>query len=186
RMNEFEHAKVYWSPSTTAHIVYGAILDKFVLLNGATYFGLPLTDETGVPGYYGRKSEFQKATIYWSSPTGANEVRGEIRNKWLAVGGPARFGLPTSDELDTGVSNGKYNAFQYVNIYFSPSTDTHEVHGAIRDKYLTPEPGGAGGHLGPLGLPTTDEYYAGASTFKNDFEHGNITWTSAGGTQISF
>ena len=103
RMNDFERAQVYWSPGTGARIVYGAILVKYKELtaNSTDYsvFGLPITDETAVPGYYGRKTELSGATIYWSGYTGAHEVRGAIRGKWLAAGGPARFGLPTSDEM---------------------------------------------------------------------------------------
>jgi len=176
RMNTFTAAHIYWSPGTGAHEVHGLILVKYIeLVNGAGYntFGLPVTDETSVPGYYGRKTEFQGTTIYWSGNTGAHEVRGAIRGKWLAAGGPARFGLPTSDETDApGVVDGRYSTFQAAHVYWSPTTNAHEVHGAILAKYLS-----EGASQSSLGLPTSDEYYAGGSMYVNNFQHGYIRWT---------
>ena len=169
---------------TGARIVYGAILVKYKELtaNSTDYsvFGLPTTDETAVPGYYGRKTEFQGTTIYWSDYTGAHEVRGAIRGKWLAAGGPARFGLPTSDEMPApgATSGARYSTFQAAHVYWSPGTGAREVHGAILAKYLSPE---VGGSAGALGLPTSDEYYAGGSMYINNFLHGYIRWTPTTG-----
>jgi len=187
RMSQFRFANVYWSPSTSVHIIYGAILTKFVAM-GAAPFGLPVTDLFSVPGVAGaQECDLERGRLYNSTNLviGAHEVHGAILAKYLSFGGPSWCGVPTSDELDAipGVL-AKYNTFQYANFYWSPATDTHEVHGAIRDKYLAAPPGGAGGPAGSLGLPTTDEYYAGGWTYRNDFQHGNITWTPAGGTLV--
>ncbi|MHB1326129.1 MAG: N-acetylmuramoyl-L-alanine amidase [Thermoleophilia bacterium] len=186
RMNTFERAHIYWSTGTGAHEVHGAILDRYKqMVNptgaGANYssFGLPTTDETGVPGYAsGRKTELAGATIYWSGTTGAHEVHGAIRDKWLVSGGPASwFGLPTSDETNvTGVAGAKYNQFQGANIYWSSATGPHEVHGAIRARYQA-----ASGPAGALALPTSDEYNANTSIRKNNFQHGYISWNPSAG-----
>ena len=186
RMSQFQNAHVYWSPGTGAHIVYGAILDRYKQMvdplgAGANYsrFGLPTTDETSVPGYTsGRKTELQGATIYWSAATGAHEVHGAIRDKWLAAGGPAGFvGLPTSDEMN--VAEGYRSQVQPVpgaNIYWSATTGAHEVHGAILAKYLTLDPAA-------LGLPTTDETSVPgyASGRKTELSGGTIYWSAGTG-----
>ena len=64
-----------------------AISDKYAQLGGATGFlGAQISAETdAING--GRKQEFQNGTIYWHSRTGAFEVHGAIRLRWLALGG---------------------------------------------------------------------------------------------------
>src|SRR5687768_17194150 len=59
-------------------------------------------------------------------------------------------GAPTADVDAAGA--GFLRSFVNADIYFSPQTGAHEVHGAIRDKYNA-----LGGAAGPLGLPLTDE-----------------------------
>ena len=159
--------------------MHGAILAKYLALNPAA-LGLPTTDETSVPGYTsGRKTELPGATIYWSAATGAHEVHGAIRDKWLAAGGPAGFvGLPTSDEQNvTGVTGAKYNQFQGANIYWSATTGAHEVHGAILAKYIN-----YGGSASVLGMPVTDEYGSGSGR-RSDFQGGYIYWDARSGAQ---
>ncbi|MFA5810482.1 MAG: hypothetical protein WC935_09175, partial [Thermoleophilia bacterium] len=180
KWNQFQYANIYWSAATTAHEMHGDILTKYLALGPAT-FGLPTTDETGVPGYGpGRKSELTGATIYWSGVTGAYEVHGDIRGKWLAMGGPARFGMPTSDEQDvSGVLGAKWSQFQSANIYWSLTTGAHEVHGAILAKYLV-----LGGPAGTLNRPISDEYSFGSGR-RSDFVGGNIYWDALVGAQAT-
>ncbi|MHB1325013.1 MAG: YCF48-related protein [Thermoleophilia bacterium] len=191
RYNDFEHAQIYWSPSTGTAIVYGLILAEYktIVLNmGYDYYGLPIADEGPVPGFAaGRKTELQKqnAAIYWSSTTGAHEVRGAIRGKWLAVGGPARFGLPIQKEEVAPGGIGQYSIFSGgfsgpARVYWSSATGAHEVHGAILDKYISLGESGSS----QTGLPLTDEYNYGGSTKVNDFQHGVIWWTSYWGAQV--
>jgi uncharacterized protein with LGFP repeats len=180
KWSQFQSANIYWSLTTGAHEVHGAILVKYLEL-GPAACGLPTTDETGVPGYGpSRKSELLNCTIYWSGVTGAHEVRGGIRGKWMAMGGAARFGLPTGDEQDVaGVAGGKWSQFQGGNIYWSLGTGAHEVHGAILAKYLD-----SGGPASVLNLPTSDEYSSGSGR-RNDFLGGKIEWSASVGTQVT-
>ncbi len=70
RMNTFQGGAIYWSPSTGAHVVYGAILAKYNSIGGpASFLGLPITDELGFPG--GRVSYFQHGRIVWTPSGGA-------------------------------------------------------------------------------------------------------------------
>jgi uncharacterized protein with LGFP repeats len=72
RMNTFQGGVIYWSPSTGAHVVYGAILDKYNSIGAAASFlGLPITDELQFGN--GRISYFQHGRIVWT-PTGGAHV----------------------------------------------------------------------------------------------------------------
>jgi len=74
RMNTFQDGAIYWSPSTGAHVVYGAIGGLYNSLGGPTSFlGLPISDELGIPG--GRVSYFQNGRkIVWTPQGGAYAV----------------------------------------------------------------------------------------------------------------
>ncbi|MDQ0769734.1 uncharacterized protein with LGFP repeats/peptidoglycan/xylan/chitin deacetylase (PgdA/CDA1 family) [Pseudarthrobacter defluvii] len=152
--NDFARGTIYWSPGTGAHEVHGAIRGRYLALGGPTgYLGFPLTDETNVPGAAGQYNDFARGTIYWSAGTGAHEVHGAIRGRYLELGGPAGFfGFPVTDETATPGAVGQYNDFARGTIYWSPATGAHEVHGAVRGRYLE-----LGGPSGALGFPATDE-----------------------------
>jgi hypothetical protein len=73
RYNVFEGGSVYWSPSTGAHEVHGAIRDKYAELGWeAGELGYPTSDEQAVTG--GRRSEFQHGAITWTAQTNTTTV----------------------------------------------------------------------------------------------------------------
>jgi len=102
-----------------------------------------------------------------------------IDDKYAQLGGPGGFlGRPFdagagSNEMDTPGGHGRCRDFDNGSIYWSPQTQAHEVHGAIRLKWAS-----LGGVRGFLGFPTTDELGTpdGHGRF-NHFEHGSIYWT---------
>jgi hypothetical protein len=70
RYNHFEGGSVYWSPSTGAHVVEGAIRGRWAALGWErSYLGYPTSDEYAVPG--GRRTDFQGGSITWNAATGA-------------------------------------------------------------------------------------------------------------------
>ena len=76
RYNHFAGAygsSIYWSPSTGAHEVYGAIRARWA---GQGWergrLGYPVSGEYAVPG--GRQSDFQGGSIRWTAATGATQV----------------------------------------------------------------------------------------------------------------
>jgi LGFP repeat len=77
RYNHFERGSIYWSPTTGAHLVYGAIRDLWASLGweqGA--LGLPTSDEQDVPGAPGaRRSVFEGGEITWSPASGARVTK---------------------------------------------------------------------------------------------------------------
>jgi len=113
-----------------------AISDKYAQLGGASGFlGSAVTAE--VPAANGGlQQEFQNGTICWHPSTGAFEVHGSIRARWLAMGGTSSIpGYPTTNEQTTPDGIGRYNHFQNGSIYWTPATGAHEVYGAIRARW---------------------------------------------------
>jgi uncharacterized protein with LGFP repeats len=159
RYNHFSgNASIYWSPATGAHAIGGAIRDKWAAFGWETNLGYPTTDETTGPDGVGRYNDFShpdSASIYFTVGTGAHAIQGDIRKKWLAVGGVTFLGYPSTDESTTPDGIGRYNHFHLAagdaSVYWTPSTGAHEIHGGIRDKWAS-----MGWETGP-GYPTTDE-----------------------------
>lgn len=73
RYNHFEHGSIYWGPQTGAHLVYGAIRDKWASLGWEQGgLGLPVSDEEDVPGAPGaRRNRFEGGEITWTPSGGA-------------------------------------------------------------------------------------------------------------------
>lgn len=64
----FERGSIYWSPSTGAHEVHGAIRDRWSQLGWEVgVLGYPTSDEYAVPT--GRRSDFQRGSITWNATT---------------------------------------------------------------------------------------------------------------------
>jgi hypothetical protein len=116
---EFQGARMYHRQGAPkAFEVHGDILAKYLALGGPTRCGFPVSDESDIrngTAVIGKLSEFESCTIYWSGGTGAWEVHGDIRQKYLDMGGPlGDLGFPISDEGDipnlAGI--GRYGCFQ--------------------------------------------------------------------------
>ncbi len=83
RFNHFAGGSVYWTPTTDAQAIRGAIRETWARLGwerGA--LGYPVTNELGAPDGRGRFNHFERGSVYWTSTTGAHEVRGAIRAYW--------------------------------------------------------------------------------------------------------
>jgi uncharacterized protein with LGFP repeats len=102
-----------------------------------------------------------------------------IGSYYSHLGGATSF-LGVSVGGEYSVPGGTAQNFQNGRIYYSPLTGAHAVHGAILDRYLV-----AGGPLGRLGLPTTDELTTpdGLGRFNHFIGSGgsSIYWTPATG-----
>jgi hypothetical protein len=73
RMNTFQGGTIYFSGSTGAHVVYGAIGAKYMSLGGPTSFlGLPTGDEQSIPG--GRACYYQHGKILLTAQGGMQVV----------------------------------------------------------------------------------------------------------------
>ncbi|WP_282777720.1 MULTISPECIES: esterase [unclassified Nocardia] len=90
--------------------VSGSILEKYNAVGGVTSpLGEPTGESQDAPGG-GTMQAFEGGAIYSSPDTGAHIVWGEIRDAWMANGGPGgKLGYPTSDEMD--IAGGKQSDF---------------------------------------------------------------------------
>lgn len=181
RVEEFAGGQIYWSLTTGAHEIHGAIEVEYVgIVHGPQNYGLPTTDETTTPDGIGRFNHFSGGeSIYWTPTDGAHAVYGAIRANWAATGwerGP--LGYPTRDEsTDTLAPNEQVQTFDHGQEFWLLSTGAHEVHGAILTEYLA----SAGGPV-TFGLPLTDEVTAPDRVGRfNHFEGGSIYWTPTTG-----
>jgi uncharacterized protein with LGFP repeats len=177
--NHFKNGSIYWSPSTGAHEIHGAIRDKWASLGWeAGGLGYPTSDHSASTDGVGAFSHFQNGSIYWSPSTGAHEIHGDIRDKWNRLAAERGFlGYPITDHLPAPDGIGFYVTFQHGAIYFSPSTGSHEVHGDILTKWAA-----LSLERGLLGYPTSDELVTpdGAGRY-NSFERGSIYWSPSTG-----
>jgi beta-N-acetylhexosaminidase len=103
-------ASIYWTPSTGAWSVQGAIRAHWAALGWELGpLGYPTSDETGVPDGIGRFTTFGGSggsAVYWTSATDAHEVQGAIYQRWLTTGGATgSLGYPVSDEY--AISGGR-------------------------------------------------------------------------------
>jgi hypothetical protein len=72
RFNHFQGGSIYWTPTTGAHEVHGAIRDKWEAIGWErSFLGYPISDEMNTPNGQGRVSQFQHGNITWSQSTGA-------------------------------------------------------------------------------------------------------------------
>lgn len=70
RFNHFSRGgSIYWTSSTGANDVYGAIRDRWAALGWErSYLGYPTSGEFAIPG--GRRSNFERGYITWNASTG--------------------------------------------------------------------------------------------------------------------
>ena len=147
---DFARGSIYWSPSTGARVVRGAILQRYVAAGGPASLGFPVADDGGTADGSGALVRLQGGVIYWSQSTGAHVVRGAILERWRSLGaqtGP--LGYPIGD--DVAVPGGFKTDFAGGSIYWSASTGPQMVRGAILQRYV------AAGGPASLGFPVADD-----------------------------
>ncbi len=186
----FSGGTIYWTNTTGAHVLYGAIDAEYIATANETdafgnsvqgILGVPNADMTAIPGVTGGLVvPFQNGKIYWSSATGAHALYGSIGAEYVttvratdAYGTIVQriIGLPTSDEADVpNVPGGRVVAFAGGSIYWSAGTGAHVLYGAIGAEYAaTAQETDANGHVVQLvvGLPISDEAaFTGVAGFK--------------------
>ena len=124
RMNSFQRGGIYWSATTGAHDVYGAIAGRYMTLSPTNLagIGLPTSGEKDGPFAGSRMNSFQRGGIYWSAATGAHDVYGAIHSYYTNLPNATRtaLGLPTSGEQPS--PTGRMNNFQHGTINWNQTT----------------------------------------------------------------
>lgn len=139
------------------------------------------------PGVYLRP--YEHCDIYYSAGTGAHEVHGDIRAKYVALNGVHLFGPPMTDESGTPDGIGRFNHFQHsASIYWTMRTGPMSVGGSVRDRWQND-----GWEAGALGYPVVDtQRLAGLSPADSPniawcvFENGAIVTTGDGSDKAVF
>lgn len=198
----FAGGKIFFTPDTGAHIMGGAILEKYESLGGPADgdLGFPTIDEG--PGRISpdsRNTTFSaadKPVIFWTPDTGAHVVRGAINAAWDKLGGSAGpLGVPTEDEVFTGdVVSQKFTAGQLSwNRSTKEFTTVPPELAAQLAGLAIPEDAtsainaarrAAGGALGPLGAKQGDQYTIGKDGAGQDFVGGKIFYSPATGANV--
>jgi hypothetical protein len=120
--------------------------------------------------------------IMWSPATCAHEMHGAIYTEYNYANheyNTAQFlGYPLTNETANSDGIGTHNDFTNGSIYWSPITQAHETHGAIRAYWL-----GQGGISSVFGYPVSDEtdQFNQSGRFSL-FEHGVIYWARSTNT----
>jgi glucose/arabinose dehydrogenase/PKD repeat protein len=172
RARTYQRGQLYWSAATGVHWVRSGIWARFLATGGPRKWGFPTTDEHAVSS--GSASHFQKGHFYWSRPTGVRSVQGGILAKYLASGGVARWGFPTTDQH--AVAGGWASNFQRARIYYTRATGARYVRGGILTRYLALR-----GPAGRLGFPRSDQDPTSFGAVSR-FQGGRIEWYRATNT----
>jgi hypothetical protein len=134
RYNRFNDggASIYWTPTTNAAAIYGAIHEKWKSLGRErSPLGYPTTDELGTPDGVGRYNHFEHGSIYWTPATGAAAIYGAIRDKWASLDWERSYlGYPTSDETEFP-EGGRVNTFQNGGIYWWSDTGAIDLRDVV-------------------------------------------------------
>lgn len=193
--------RIYFTPDTGAHVMQGAILDKYLQLGGPADgdLGFPNIDEGGGKAPGSRNTTFSAAdrpVIFWTPDTGAHVVRGAINAAWDKLGGSGgALGVPVDDETYDGdvvsqaFASGRVSwdhrtkaftttppelADQLVGLVI-PGDVTTAINAARR---------AAGGPLGPLGAADGGQYKVGADGVAQNFAGGKIFYSPATGASV--
>ncbi|SHF44436.1 LGFP repeat-containing protein [Streptoalloteichus hindustanus] len=119
-----------------------------------------------------RWRNYQQARLYWTGATGAQEIRGAIRERYDALGAhKSGLGVPITDELTTPDGIGRFNHLNRhdgASIYWSPETGARAVYGTIRERWAS-----LGWERSYLGYPTGEEKKVGDLVVQ-EFQNGRI------------
>lgn len=195
----FSTGKIFFTPASGAHLIYGAILDKYQDLGGPadSDLGWPTIDEvTGLLGPDSRVSTFSasdKPAIFWTPDTGAWVVRGAINAAWDKLGGSGgTLGAPIGDETyDGDVISQKFTggSVSYNNATKSFTTDPPELAESLAGVEVPSDATtainqawrAAGGLNGELGARQGAQYAVGDNGAAQDYARGKIFYSPATG-----
>jgi uncharacterized protein with LGFP repeats len=174
----FWRGTAYWSAASGAHFVSPIISPAWLAVKGASgTLGYPIGDQVCGLLKGGCYQRFQGGIEYWSGQSGAHFVRGPIATAWAARSGErGALGYPTSNPFCGLVCAGCGQHFQNGSIYWSATSGTHAVRGAIRAEYA------ALGWENNLGYPTSEEFcgLVGGGCGQH-FQNGSIYWSPRSG-----
>jgi uncharacterized protein with LGFP repeats len=197
----FASGKIFFTPATGAHVMQGAILDKYESLGGPAGgdMGFPTIDEGAGRAANSRNTTFSASdspVIFWTPDTGAHVVRGPINAAWDKLGGSAGpLGVPSDDEVYGGaVVTQKFTGgeLSYNTRDKTFTTVPPDLAGQLTGLAIPDDPAAAinaarraaGGPLGPLGAADGQPYPIGKDGLGQNFAGGKIFFSPATGANV--
>ncbi|GAA4962746.1 hypothetical protein [Kineococcus glutinatus] len=181
RAQRFQGGTAYWSPSTGAHRVAGAIAARYEAVGGpGGFLGFPTTDEFGPLRGGGAGQHFAYGSVYWSPATDAHAVDTRVALAWGQAGWEAGYlGYPVADTMGRDIAGpGRIQHFQGASLYFG-KPDVIPVRGAILAAYRA-----FGAERSALGWPGGPEQPTADGAVQS-FSGGTITWNPVRGTTVA-
>ena len=137
---DYQGGSIFYSKDTGAHVMYGAILDRYMALGGpSSELGFPKNDESDTGDGVGRFNDFSMpggAAIYWNPQWGASVIKGRVLEAWRqsgAITGP--FGYPSADtSIVDGVQTGKFVGPEGTEIQWSEASGLITIPAALASK----------------------------------------------------
>lgn len=197
----FAGGRIYFTPDVGAHIMTGAILDKYLSLGGPvdSDLGFPNIDEGAGRAPNSRNTTFSAAdnpVIFWTPDTGARVVRGAINAAWDKLGGSAGvLGVPSDDEMYRGdvVSqdftggqltwNRKTGEFTSTPPELAQQLTGLAIPGDVTTAIAAARRA-AGGSMGPLGVEEGAQYKVGDTGVGQNFAGGTIYYSPETGANV--
>lgn len=126
-VQQFEYATIYWSPTTGAKVVSGAVRGAYMSASAEKgILGYPVNAEVRGLKNGGVKQQFQGGWISWSSASGAWVTKGKIHTAWTNLKSEnGALGYPISNEYT--VSSGYAQKFQNGTITYKTSSNSTSV-----------------------------------------------------------
>ena len=147
---DYSGGTIFFSENSGAHVMYGAILDKFNALGGpdGSGLGFPTNDESDAGDGVGRVNDFNQpggASIFWNPATGAWVISGKVLEAWRGSGGAkGPFGYPTGDVTEVnGVSSARFAGPEGTEIRWSDNIGLATVPPALAASIPALSPGTA-------------------------------------------
>ena len=126
-LTTFRGGTVWWSSSTGAKVLRGALLEHYLAAGGPQKLGYPTTDDGPAPGGGGAKVELQGGALYWSATPGPQVVAGEAARHYVEVGETTSpLGYPTADTVET--PTGTRTEFEHGEIVVENRVASARVH----------------------------------------------------------
>jgi hypothetical protein len=163
--------------STWFTIAPTAIIERWRKLGGPrSILGGPRSGEYAVAT--GSAQNFDKGRIFWSSVTGAKELKGRVLAAYRAYGGPSsRLGWPVTGMMRAAESGSKAK-LQGGRIYASPRAGGHVLYGPILRRFRH-----EGAAASWVGFPTTNVHKVPVGA-RARFQGAIMTWHRSNGEVV--
>jgi len=174
RRARYQGGNIYWTSSTGAREVHGAILGEYDQQGGPTA-GLryPTSDTLTSADNQSRYSNFEGGRIYYRGGAGTYTVPQPWFSKHEATGGVRGYlGYPVTNVRGSTDGKSLYQNYQGGRIYVQGSRVT-EIHLGMFDLHESLR-----GVYGPLGYPVTDLNPVGDGRGKAQWFEGGLAWYS--------